>query len=382
MANGEDDGQEKTLEPTDQRLEKARQDGDVPKSMDLAAAAGYMGLLVALAVSSGSIALGFSEPLSGFLRSPETMIDRLLGPGGPQLAALLLTDAFIAVAPVFVVPMAAVIVVLLAQRAIVFAPSKLEPKLSRLDPISNAGQKFGPTGLVEFLKSVVKLIAIAVILGLVLVGDLDGLAAMVAMDAKALPTVMRDQGLMLLAAAMLIVGVIAALDVVWQQYDHRRKLRMSQQDMKDEAKETEGDPYMKMTRRQRGREIAMNRMIQDVEKADVVIVNPTHYAVALDWSREPGAAPVCVAKGVDEIAAKIREAAETHGVPIHSDPPTARALYATVELGDEIPGDQYQAVAIAIRFADAARMAAMKRKAAGLAPKAPDGPPPWTDADR
>ena len=123
----------------------------------------------------------------------------------------------------------------------------------------------------------------------------------------------------------------------------------------DEAKASEGDPHVKQQRRQKGYEIAMNQMLADVPKADVVVVNPTHYAVALKWSRLPGEAPVCVAKGVDEIAAQIREVAMEAGVPIHRDPPTARAIHATVRIGEEIRPEHYQAIAAAIRFAEKMR---------------------------
>lgn len=356
----EDTGQEKTLEPTPQRLEKARKDGDVPQSRDLSAVAAYMGLLVAVAVSGGSIAFGFSEPLTAFLNSPAILVDKLLAPGGPDLAMRLLGHSFLAIAPVFAIPAVAVLIALTAQRAIVIAPKKIEPKLSRIDPISNAAQKFGPTGLVEFAKSVVKLVAIGAILIAVFLSQHDGVAALVALDARALPQLLLQEGMLMLGATTVVVGVIAALDVLWQQYDHKRKLRMSPQEMKEEAKESEGDPNMKMTRRQKGRQIAMNRMLAEVPKSDVVIVNPTHYAVALKWSRVRGSAPVCVAKGVDEIALKIREIAAEHDIPIHSDPPTARALHATVEIEEEIHPDHYQAVAVAIRFADAIRAKAMR----------------------
>jgi flagellar biosynthetic protein FlhB len=149
--------------------------------------------------------------------------------------------------------------------------------------------------------------------------------------------------------------VIGGIDYMWQYQEHLRKNRMSHKEMMDEFKQNEGDPHMKQQRRQKGYEIAMNQMLADVPEADVVIVNPTHYAVALKWSRLPGEAPVCVAKGVDEIAARIREAAAEAGVPIHRNPPTARALHASVDIGHEILPDQYQAVAAAIRFAEMMR---------------------------
>jgi flagellar biosynthetic protein FlhB len=161
--------------------------------------------------------------------------------------------------------------------------------------------------------------------------------------------------------------VIGAIDYFWQYFEHIRTNRMSHKELTDEMKESEGDPYMKNERRRRGIDIALNRMIADVAKADVVVVNPTHYAVALKWARDQGSAPICVAKGVDEIAARIRAAAAEAGVPVHRDPPTARAIHATVELGAEIRPEHYRAVAAAIRFAERMRERARHRFGTGAA---------------
>jgi flagellar biosynthetic protein FlhB len=149
---------------------------------------------------------------------------------------------------------------------------------------------------------------------------------------------------------------------MWQYANHLKKNRMSLKEIQDEAKQSEGDPHFKQMRRQRGYEIAMNKMLSEVPTADVVIVNPTHFAVALKWDRASGAAPVCVAKGQDEIAARIRETAGEAKVPIFSDPPTARAIYATVGLGAQIERDHYRAVAAAIRFAADIRAKARKQQ--------------------
>lgn len=356
----QDDGEEKTLDPTPQRLQRARDQGDVPKSQDLSVAAAYLGLLLSLAISAEHIGFNIGAPLVSFLGAPEILAEELLGPGGPALALEFATRIGAAAAPLILVPALFVLLSLLVQRAVVFAPTKIEPKLSRLNPIQNAKQKFGPTGLVEFLKSFTKLFAIAILLVVIFINNHDDVAHLMQLDARALPGLLMNEAMLLLTATLAIVSVIAAMDVLWQQHQHIQKLKMSHTEMKDEMKNTEGDPKMKSARRQRARDIATNQMLQDVPGATVVVVNPTHYAVALTWDRSPGAAPRCVAKGVDEIAAKIREIAEENDVPIHSDPPTARLLFATLEVGDEILFEHYQAVAVAIRFADSARKTAEK----------------------
>lgn len=356
-----EDAGEKTHDPTPGRLEEARRKGDVPRSADVAAAAGYLGLLAALLALGPWSADRLAAVLMVFIDQPDRLVGMILGPGGPGLSAALIGEAMLAAAPILLAPAALVLVALFAQQGVVFAPDKLEPKASRLSPLSNAKQKFGPTGLVEFAKSLVKLIAIAGALHLLLRRDLDAMIGAATADPRVIGAMIGDELVKLLTVASLIAAVIAAIDLIWQRFDHRRKLRMSLQEVKDEMKSSEGDPHVKSQRRARAQEIATNRMLLDVPKADVVIVNPTHYAVALKWSRAQGSAPVCVAKGVDEVALRIRAVAETARIPVHSDAPTARALHATVEIGREIAPEQYRAVAAAIRFADRMRRAARSR---------------------
>jgi flagellar biosynthetic protein FlhB len=159
----------------------------------------------------------------------------------------------------------------------------------------------------------------------------------------------------------LISAIVSVLDYFWQKFDYKRKLMMTRQEITDEMKDSEGDPHMKHKRRQMGNDIASQRMMEDVPDADVIVVNPQHFAVALKWDRSAGSAPVCVAKGVDEIARRIREIAAASGVPIHRDPPTARSLFATVEIGQEVEPDHYKPVAAAIRYAEKMRKLADKR---------------------
>jgi flagellar biosynthesis protein FlhB len=358
----ENDGAEKTHDPTPQRLEEARKKGDIPKSNDVSAAAAYGGLMLALLAAGVATLQGAGGALTIFIAQPDRLTGVVLGPGGLGLTAAALGEAAWSFLPVFLGPFAAVALALVAQRAVTVSTEKLKPKASRISPLSNAKQKFGPTGLVEFAKSAVKLGAIATALTLILKAELGRIIGSVRGEPVAVVGIMVDLLMTLLIATTAIATVIAALDLAWQHFDHRRKLRMSFQEMKDEVKQSEGDPHVKAQRRAKAEAIATNRMLLDVPAADVVIVNPTHYAVALKWSRAPGSAPVCVAKGVDAVAAQIRARAEAADVPIHSDPPAARALHATVEIGREIRPEHYKAVAAAIRFSDAMRRAARERR--------------------
>jgi flagellar biosynthetic protein FlhB len=357
---GEDSG-EKVHDPTPSRLEEARRKGDVPRSADVNAAAGYLGLLAAILMLGGWSVDRAAATLMVFVDQPDRLTGLVLGPGGAGLSAAILSAVFAALAPLFLIPFGAVLVSLFAQRAIVFSASKLEPKLSKLSLVTNARQKFGPTGLMEFAKATVKLVAVATALFLVLMGDLDAIVGAATADPRVLGALLVEELTALLLITCLIAVAIGGVDLLWQRFDHARKLRMSLQDIKEEVKQSEGDPHVKAQRRSRAEAVATNRMLLDVPRADVVIVNPTHYAVALKWSRAKGSAPACVAKGEGETALRIREIAETARIPVHSDPPTARALHATVAVGREIAPEHYRAVAAAIRFADRMRRAARAR---------------------
>jgi flagellar biosynthetic protein FlhB len=258
------------------------------------------------------------------------------------------------------VPALLLILALFAQRAILFTPSKLAPKLNRISPLSNAKQKYGPQGLFQFAKSAVKLTIISVMLAIYLLARAEEIVtSLYASPGQILGALGRMSG-EFLAVILVLAIAIGLADWLWEWQQHQTRNRMSRQELMDETKSSEGDPYMKQQRRQRGQAIAMNRMMADVPKADVVVVNPTHYAVALTWDRLGGGVPVCVAKGVDEVAARIRQTASEAGVPIYSDPPTARALHAAIEVGHPIAPDQFKAVAAAIRFADLMRSKAAK----------------------
>lgn len=361
MSEGGDDGGEKSFDPTPQRLAEARRKGDIPRSTDVTAAASYLALLAVCATAGGAAIIATGSVLEVFIAQPDRLMGLVLGPGGPKLLGAILAEALAALAPFLLVPAGAVLVSLFAQQAITFSGDKIRPKLSRLSILANARRKFGMSGIVEFAKSLVKLAAVAAALFFYLARDLDPMIGASTAEATVLGAMLMESLVVLLTITTVIAVAVAGVDLVWQRFDHTRRLRMSFQEMREENRQAEGDPHMKAQRRSRAEAIATNRMLLDVPRADVVVVNPTHVAVALKWSRAKGSAPACVAKGEGELALRIREIAATAGVPLHEDPPTARALLATVEVGREIRPEHYRAVAAAIRFSDRIRAAARAR---------------------
>lgn len=364
MSEAGDDA-ERSHEPSERKLEEARKRGDLPRSADLATAAVYAGFVLA-AFGAGAAALtAAGRAGAALLGGADRLSVEAMAAGRPAAGALLSTVGA-ALAPLLVVPAAAALLAWAGQRAIVFAPDRIAPQLSRLSPAAAIRQRLGLDGLVEFAKSAAKLCVVALILGLWLTWRLPDILLTLAQPAEAAVAALLAEALSFLVLVTAVAGVFGLADWLWQHAAHRRRNRMTRQEVIEEHKDSEGDPHVKSARRARAQEIATNRMLLDVARADVVVVNPTHYAVALRWDRASGRAPVCVAKGVDEVAARIRARAVEAGVPIHRDPPTARALHAAIGIGDEIPRDQYRAVAAAIRFAEAMRRRARTRP--GTAP--------------
>ncbi|MFT3975430.1 MAG: flagellar type III secretion system protein FlhB [Amaricoccus sp.] len=361
MSEGGESGGEKTHDPTPQRLTEARRRGDIPRSADVNVAATYLGLLAAVTTLGVYALKNAGSVLMFFLDQPDRLEGRILGPGGPGLLASMLGEIAWALGPLFLAPMVAVVVSLVAQQAITFSADKIQPKLSRISVLDNAKKKFGLSGIVEFGKATAKLAAVATALAIYLRRDADRMIGAATAEPGVLGAIMLQSLVVLLSVTCVIAVAVAAVDLVWQRFDFLKRNRMTFQELRDETKQSEGDPHVKSQRRSRAHAIATNRMLLDVPKADVVIVNPTHVAVALKWSRTRGSAPICVAKGEDEVALLIREVAATANVPLHSDPPTARAVNATVEVGQEILPEHYRAVAAAIRFSDRIRKAARER---------------------
>ena len=357
----EEESAEKPYEATPRKLEEARKRGEVPISQDLITFSVYVGILVTAPLMGLWSIERAGSALLPFFDTPEILARAVFDVGGRHAYGGLFW-VFVGTAVVwFVLPFALALLTAFAQGALVFAPTKLKPKLSRLSPISNAKQKYGREGLFNFVKSFGKLGVYCAGLGLVFQSRLEEIVNMPSLPVASNLALTAELCFRFLASACVAIFVFAMADLVWQRAQFFRRQRMSLKELKDETKETEGDPHTKQARRQKAYDIATNQMLLDVPEADVVVVNPEHFAVALKWARSKGTAPVCVAKGVDEVAARIRKTAIEAGVPIYRDPPTARALHAVVNLGDEIPVEHYSAIAAAIRFADAIRQKARQR---------------------
>lgn len=359
MNQGEEDASDKPHEPTRKKLEDQRRKGDVPRSTDLITTASYGGLLIAALIFGPEAVTTSGTAMMVLLDRPERLAPLFIEGGGGVSGGFIATIG-VAILPIFLVPAACAIAAVFAQNAFVVTPDKLAPKLNRISPLQNAKNKFGRNGLFEFVKSFAKLLIISAVLWAFLRAEVPAILTAALTAPQPAIALLADICLRFLAVVLAVAAAIGGVDYLWQRAEHLRRNRMSHKEVTDETKQSEGDPHLKQKRRQKGIDLATNRMIAEVPRADVIIVNPQHFAVALAWSRAKGAAPVCVAKGVDEIAARIREVAAEAEVPIHRDPPTARALHATVEIGQEVAPTHYKAVAAAIRFAD--RMRARRRR--------------------
>ena len=347
-----EDDTDKSFDPTAKKLDDARKKGEIARSADLQTAAAYTGLMIACVAVGPNLIMNLGNIFTIILEQSVDLSDTVFNGGSQAVLGGIIAATSISAMPIFVIPALAVILAIIAQRGFVFAPTKLKPKLSKISLISNAKNKYGRGGLFEFAKSFTKLVIYSTCLVIFLEFKLPEMVSALGTSAGIVVVLLGRLCIQFLFIVVIIAAIIGSIDAFWQHAEHIRKNRMARKEITDEAKEAEGDPHLKQERRRRAQTIAMSQMMADVPSADVIIVNPKHYAVALKWSRLPGAAPICVAKGVDEMARKIRELAYDSAVPVKSDPPTARALYATVNVGAEIPNELYASVAAAIRFSE------------------------------
>ena len=344
----DDDQSQKTEEPTHRRLEKAFEEGSVPKSTEVSA---WIMLLAATAVVAGGALPLFHQLANGMIAFIEHPHDIALDARGAEGMALSLTLLlFVALAaPLAILFIGALGGHLLQHRA-TWSTSPLEMKLDKISPIKGFARIFGVQGWVNLVKSLVKLAAVGAAAWFAFWPDRGRLEAFLHMDPAAILPGTQILVLKILGAILAALAVIAFADLMYQRFSHRQRLRMSKQEVKDEHKDMEGDPKIKAKIRQVRLERSRRRMMAAIPEATVVVTNPTHYSIALKYVDGETAAPVCLAKGVDELALRIRLAAKEHNIPIVENPPLARALHASVEVDEMIPAEHYKAVAEVISF--------------------------------
>ena len=344
----EQTGQERSEQPTAKRLTEARKKGQVARSREL-------NTLLVMLVSALTLWLFSASAMTGFI----AIVSEALSPNGdvlrePELIPVhlmrVMMSALVLIAPFLAITVVAALAGPALMGGMLFSAEAIAFKAEKLDPIKGLGRVFSTKGLIELVKALLKfflVLGVAVLIYKFLERDVMSLITLDVREGIARSGSMIMVALVLLSATLVL---IAAIDVPFQLWSHNKQMRMTKQEIKDESKETDGRPEVKSRIRQLQHEASQRRMLQDVPDADVVITNPTHYSVALKYDKDGSGAPRVVAKGQDLIAFKIRSIAMEHDVAIYEEPPLARALHGTTEIGDEIPGPLFLAVARVLAY--------------------------------
>ena len=343
----EKDKSSQTEEPTQKRLSEAHDHGDVVKSTEVSTWFMLGGATLAVMIFSGPTAIDLQGTMQGLLaHSWQIPTD---GPALLHLARGLFETLLVALGFPVLLLLVAAFAGTVIQHSVVFSFEPITPSLSRISPVAGFKRLFSMMALANFAKGLVKLGLFGAVVGALLWPQRRRLGALIDVDPAVILPIARALCVKLLGTVVAILAVVAASDYLFQYRQWFNRHKMSVREMKEEFRQTDGDPAIKGKLRQMRAQRARKRMMANVPKAAVVITNPTHFAVALQYERGMNA-PICVAKGADLIALKIREIAEANNVPIMENPPLARALHATVEIDQEIPQEHYRAVAEIIGY--------------------------------
>jgi flagellar biosynthesis protein FlhB len=346
MAEGQDDT-ERSEDPTQKRLDEALERGDVVKSQEVNTWFVIAGGALLLMAFSGPMANGLATTLRGLLAHSGSI--RVDGRGFTSIVEKLGLEVVAAVAiPLLLLALAAIAGNMIQHR-LVWSTEALKPKFSKISPMAGFGRLFSKQALANFVKGLIKLALIGTIMTALMYPERFRLDALVRIDPAAMLSITQSLSLQMIGAVVAVLALIAAADYLFQYRQWFERQKMSVRELKDEFKQTNGNPEVKAKIRQIRQTRSRKRMMAAVPDASVVITNPTHFAVALKYERGMNA-PICVAKGADLIARKIREVATEHNIPIVENPPLARALHATVEIDQEIAPEHYQAVAEVIGY--------------------------------
>jgi flagellar biosynthetic protein FlhB len=348
MAQEAEDGQEKTEEPSEKRLQDAVEKGQVARSRELANAAVFGMCTLVLMTQGAAMASAAARWMRQALSFGPAQLDNVHGL--PTRFGELLLELLLVASPVLAACLLAGFFAPVVMGGIHFSASSLMPNPGKLNPLAGLRRIYSTDGLAELVRSVLRVLLIG---GMAAVGIYHALPLLTGLMHVPLGAGTRDGlGLMLHVMVLMTEGLIllAGIDVFYQRWSHRQKLMMTRQEMLEEHKESQGRPEVKAKIRRAQQALSQRRMMEDVPAADVILVNPTHYAVALKYEAGSMRAPKLVAKGADEIALIIRKVGAHHNVPIVTSPPLARSLYRQVEIGREIPANLYAAVALILGY--------------------------------
>jgi flagellar biosynthetic protein FlhB len=345
MAEGDDS--DKSEDPTQKRLDEALQRGDVVKSQEVNTWFVIAGGTLVLMTFASSMSESLMTTMRGLIANAHGI--RVDGPALPGLFQKISLEMLAAVAVPFLVLMIAAAAGNVVQHRLVWSYDGITPKWSKVSPMAGLKRLFSKQSLMNLLKGIVKIIALGSVLTAMMWPEWGRLEGLERTDPAAILPLTLALALKMMGAVVAMLAVVAGADFLFQYRDWWSRQRMSLQEIKEEFRNSEGDPHVKGKIKQLRASKQRRRMMQKVPKAAVIITNPTHYAIALEYERGMDA-PICVAKGMDAVALKIREVGSQHGVPIVENPPLARALHATVEIDDPIPPEHYKAVAEVIGY--------------------------------
>lgn len=342
------DDSQKTEDPTPKKLEQARKKGQVALSRELNNWVMLFAATMIISGLSGSIFHDLGLLLKSYL---EMAHDFPSGPGGVKdaLGGGLIKVLIILAFPLIILMVAAFISPFI-QVGPLYAPEIIQMDFGKISIIKGFGRLFSMRSIIEFVKGILKISLIGFVGAVVIYPYFKTMDHMIGLPIPMLLLEIKTLIVRMMVGILVVLLVIAIADVLYQRYEHYKKMRMTKQELKDEYKQTEGDPHVKARLRQIRVERARQRMMQAVPRADVIITNPTHYSIALQYDPEKMDAPICIAKGINEVALRIREVAKEHNIIIYESPPLARALYDTVELDETVPVEHYKAVAEVISY--------------------------------
>lgn len=344
----DDDQDSKTEEPSARKLEKAREEGQVAISTEIKTWLGLLGIATIVMIIAPYLMRSLVGRIRSYIEFPHLMLTDQTGLH--RTVSSLIIDVLLLLAFPFAIMLILGVVSSIVQAGFVFSTKKIEPNLNKINPMSGLKRLFSSRSIIELIKGILKIGIGGYVAASLIWPMMKGVDTLIDADLETILSRLQDMVLVITVAIFAIMLFVSFLDFIYQRYDHLKKMRMTKQEVKDEHKQTEGDPAIRGRLRQIRMERARQRMMQAVPGADVVVTNPTHYAVALKYDVEKMTAPVVVAKGTDHVASRIRTLADENDITVVENPPLARALYAMVEINEEIPPEHYRTVAEVIGY--------------------------------